>query len=170
MKFGNQKKKLNRNIMRLLASGLILSGGMVGFSGTARADAVVEGSTYVDTKNNYYGAYDDADTGGVASGGKVTIKTGPDPVKDVYGGYSQYGLATGNILEMFGGMVNNKVFGGATYNDGDAIGNTLKISGGMISVHVYGGAAVSSPSGRVLWSSIFVTLRPNFRYTVYETP
>ena len=129
MKFGNKKKKLHHNIMKLLASGLILSGGMAGFCGSAGAAAAVEGYSE-EVNNKYYGIYKENDR--EASRGWVTVDAGNDTVDDVYSGYSQYGLATHNTVMMFDGQVNNNVYGGSGYHTGSATYNIVSMTGGIV--------------------------------------
>ncbi|CZE51520.1 autotransporter outer membrane beta-barrel domain-containing protein [Campylobacter geochelonis] len=73
----------------------------------------------------------------IANENKVTI-TGGDIGKNVYGGYSEYGVeASSNTVEMSKGTVKNNIRGG--YSKGSANSNTVKITGGEVKGEVYGG-------------------------------
>ena len=128
-----------------------ISGGTVnnivygGYStnGAATGNSVtLSGSTVND---EVYGGWSNAS--GEVKGNQLTMSAGE--VKNIYGGYSWYGSATGNSVIISSGTVKGDVSGGTVVMDifrdssdkGSATSNVIKISGGTITGNVVGGAS-----------------------------
>ena len=128
-----------------------ISGGTVnnivygGWSSTGSVtDNIVtlSGSTVND---EVYGGWSNAS--GEVKGNQLTMSAGE--VKNIYGGYSWYGSATGNSVIISSGTVKGDVSGGTVVMDifrdssdkGSATSNVIKISGGTITGNVVGGAS-----------------------------
>ena len=78
-----------------------------------------------------------------ASGGNVTINGNAEVTGVVHGGWSYYGEAYNNTVNISGGSVTGNVFGGDSYSV-QAHHNIVNISGGTVTGNVYGGWSTSS--------------------------
>ncbi|MBQ6743887.1 MAG: hypothetical protein IJR05_03920 [Acidaminococcaceae bacterium] len=89
---------------------------------------------------NIYGGLSRA---GNATGNYVTINNGIVKSGTITGGWASSGNATGNYVTINGGSITGSVRGGYS-SSGSATGNTVTISGGTISNYVAGGESNNS--------------------------
>ena len=98
-------------------------------------EVVISGVKESSTFDTIYGGI----AGGDAENNRVTLGAGNATYESsIYGGYSDSGNATGNIVTISGGTFTSYVYGGRS-TDGNVTGNTVNISGGTFTSYVYGG-------------------------------
>ncbi|MBR4329342.1 MAG: hypothetical protein IKP71_05765 [Candidatus Riflebacteria bacterium] len=112
----------------------------------------------ITTSGNLFGGYSNS---GVAASNSVTISDGSIE-KNVYCGYSDSGDAVSNSANISGGTVEGYVYGGYVMSgSGEASRNSVTISGGTVDSNVYGG---DSYEGTTANNSIIIsggTLKAN---------
>jgi len=110
------------------------------------------GSVYGGKKNSS-GESDDV------SDNTVTVTGADSCATNVYGGASADGKAKSNRVNISGGTVTGKVFGGgvSAIGKGSAMDNTVAISGGTVNGAVYSGCVGNSNSSTVSGNSVTIS-------------
>ncbi|ORT98791.1 outer membrane autotransporter barrel domain protein [Anaerovibrio sp. JC8] len=91
-------------------------------------------------KGSVYGGQTDGDK--KADGNQVKLEQEAKVQKDVYGGYSQQGIATGNKVTVDGATVDGTVYGGKSKDKSD--NNSVRLNGGTVGAIIGGGCEEAS--------------------------